>query len=78
MKHTPENVLKVIKSMRANAVGCWAECDGRGDTENVWHFKTVYVALDQVVMLFENEDFFHAIARIHKLEEDENGEEVRE
>ena len=74
MEHTPENVLKVIKSMRENAFECLARAK-RDDNESLNHFQTVFVTLDQVIDLFENEDFFHAIARIHKLE---NGEEVRE
>ena len=77
MEHTPENVLKVIKSMRENAFECEKECAKRDDRENFRHFQTVYVTLDQVVDLFEYEDFFHMIARIHKLEESE-GKEVNE
>ena len=76
MKHTPENVLKVIKSMRENAFECLKACAKRGDKENLDHFSTVYIAYDQVVDLFECEGFFHAIARIHKLEEGEEKEVI--
>lgn len=77
MKHTPENVLKVIKSMRENVAALAEDCSRTDDKSGTAHFYHEYIVLDQVIALFEHDRFFHQIAKIHGLEESE-GKEVNE
>ena len=73
MKHTPENISKVLDAMRDLAFTLASQYSQENNDVMARVFACKATAIDMAKAVMENEGFFHMIAKLHGL--DKEGEE---